>query len=236
MTSTPSTTGTQHRRPRLLIWQFPSPAPVVELAYRDLDTAANGTAAQKKEVGDPALLPRPWDPSSCIDPDLRHAVWTWLEEVVSWLNHEYTWDVTGLIPTCWPEHPHLVHEVAVVADQRRRAGNEITSDALEEWHRYCLPSFIDRMGGRLRATCADGHAGWPARSRHNQHTSTGDSERREDAYAGDIDSLPRSTPPDEPPPDGGPSPEQPRRRFAVVDRETGEICDEYDPDHRDGRP
>jgi type IV secretion system protein VirD4 len=26
------------------------------------------------------------------------------------------------IPACWPKHPHLVHDLAVLADQRRRAG------------------------------------------------------------------------------------------------------------------
>ena len=47
-------------------------------------------------------------------------------------------------PACWPEHPHLVHDLAVLADQRRRAGPAITSDALEDWHRYALPAFLDR--------------------------------------------------------------------------------------------
>jgi hypothetical protein len=40
-----------------------------------------------------------------------------------------------VIPGCWPQHPHLVHEIAVLADQRRRAGTARTSDVLEEWHR-----------------------------------------------------------------------------------------------------
>jgi hypothetical protein len=44
-----------------------------------------------------------------------------LEALVTWLNHEYVWDVANVIPPCWP-HPHLVHEIAVLADQRHRAG------------------------------------------------------------------------------------------------------------------
>lgn len=32
-----------------------------------------------------------------------------------------------------------VHEIAVLADQRRRAGYALTSDATERWHRYNLP-------------------------------------------------------------------------------------------------
>jgi hypothetical protein len=39
-------------------------------------------------------------------------------------------DVADVIPLCWPQHPHLVHEIAVLADQRRRAGPGLTSDAL----------------------------------------------------------------------------------------------------------
>jgi hypothetical protein len=62
-------------------------------------------------------------------------VWSWLEAVVTWLNHEYVWDVADVIPPCWPQHPHLVDEIAVLADQRRRAGQAHTSDPLEDWQR-----------------------------------------------------------------------------------------------------
>jgi hypothetical protein len=69
-----------------------------------------------------------------------------------------------MIPVCWPQHPHLVHEIAVLADQRRRAGHALTSDALEEWHRYNLPAFTERMKSRLRNHCEDGHQPWPAKA------------------------------------------------------------------------
>lgn len=68
-------------------------------------------------------MPRPRAPTSAVGV---------FEDVVIWLNREYTWDASGLIPSCWPLHPHLVHELAVLADQRRRAGLAMTSDALEE--------------------------------------------------------------------------------------------------------
>jgi hypothetical protein len=55
-----------------------------------------------------------------------------LEAVVTWLNQEYIWDVADVIPPCWPQHPHLVHEIAVLADQRRRTSLAPTSDPLEE--------------------------------------------------------------------------------------------------------
>jgi hypothetical protein len=35
-------------------------------------------------------------------PQLRKEVWSWLEAVVTRLNHEYVWDVANVIPPCWP--------------------------------------------------------------------------------------------------------------------------------------
>jgi hypothetical protein len=170
-------------------------------------------------MGNPALLPRPWEPATCLHPELRHQVWQWLENVVTWLNSQYSWDVAGMIPTCWPAHPHLVHEVAVVADQRRRAGLTATSDALEEWNRYCLPAFLDRMGTRLHSHCDDGHVKWPGRSRHNEHTSDRETTAREQRFASDIDALPaRRHRQNERSPHG----------LAVVDCDTGGIKQELD--------
>ena len=193
-----------------MILPFPTPGRQVQLAYRDLNIAMNGNPEQKKQVGNPALLPRPWELTTCRDVGLREEVWAWLEDVVAWLNHEYTWDVNATTPTCWPRHPHLVHEIAVVADQRRRAGLAVTSDALEEWHRYCLPAFTDRMRTRLKAHCDDDHVPWPGRSRHNQHTSSRDAERRMAAYAADIRTLRVPEPPRAP-------------RLGLVDLDTGEV-------------
>lgn len=184
MTVTP-----QPHPPRLMVQPFPRPGRQLQLAYRELNLASNGTPEQKKQIGNPAGLPRPWEPGSCHDADLRHQLWEWLDQVVTWLNHEYTWGTTDMIPSCWPLHPHLVWEIAVVADQRRRAGLATTSDALEEWHRYCLPAFIDRMRTRIRSGCEEGHQPWPGRSRHNQHTGAQETKAREDRYASDLDAL-----------------------------------------------
>ena len=154
-----TTQQTPATEPAPMIYPFPQPGKLVRLAYRELHTAVNGTPDHQKQLGNHALLPRPWEPATCGDPGLRHELWQWLDAVVIWLNHDYTWDAQqgGMIPACWPQHPHLVHEIAVLADQRRRAGLAKTSDALEEWHRYCLPSFTDRMRARLRSHCDDGH-------------------------------------------------------------------------------
>jgi len=202
--------------PRPLIRTFPDQGPLVRLACRELHLAANGTPEQKRAIGNPDHLPRPWEPASCTDADLRRQLWQWLEAVVVWLNHEYAWDVATMIPTCWPTHPHLVHEVAVLADQRRRAGLAMTSGALEEWHRYSLPCFLDRQRGRLRSHCDDGHQEWPGRSRHTQHTSAHDTAFRDGRYACDLDALRSSTatPPGQRPP-----------RLGLVDLETGQILD-----------
>ncbi len=134
---------------------------------------------------------------------------------MTWLNREYVWDVGAVIPGCWPQHPHLVHEVAVLADQRRRAGNTLTSDALEEWHRYALPAFIERMRTRIKDHCEEGHQSWPARSRYARHTSDTARRDRRDIYSRDVQTTIRRP--------AGASPGRPR--LGVVNLETGEITD-----------
>jgi hypothetical protein len=193
---------------------FPAPGQLVALAYRELDLAANGNAEHIRALGDVRLLPRPWDPATCRTPQLREQLWAWLEAVVAWLVSEYVWDVADAIPACWPEHPHLVHEVAVVADQRRRAGHAFTSDALEEWHRYNLPAFTERMKARLRNHCEDGHQPWPANGRYTRYTAETSRRAREDRYAADVGAA---TPAD--------GMRQRRPRLGLVDLDTGEIND-----------
>ena len=104
----------------VLIQPFPVPGRLVQLAYRELELVSNGAQDQLLTIRDLRELPRPWDPATCQTLQLRKEVWSWLEAVVTWLNHEYVCDVADVIPPCWPQHPHLVHEVAVLADQRRR--------------------------------------------------------------------------------------------------------------------
>lgn len=213
-----------------MVLAFPEPGDLVRHAYRELWLAVNGTPEQQEALGNHALLPRPWDPASCLDPDLRVQVWDWLEEIVIWLNREYGWDIATLVPACWPLHPHLVHEVAVVADQRRRASLAMTSDALEEWHRLCLPTFVDRMRGRMRAHCDDEHSSWPGRPRHGEHVGEASRERREDTFALDVDALParrRESRPARSVPGTGPP------RLGLVDLDTGLIVEDHDGDDAD---
>lgn len=171
-----------------LVLPFPAPDSVeLKKAYRNLYLSANGTEAEKKRIGNPANLPRPWDPASCTNPALRREVWAWLEKFVTWFNHEYVWDHNaGMIPACWPQHPHLVHEIAVLADQRRRAGLDPTSSALEEWHRFGIPGFLERLKTRTKNSCDEHHASWPAEARHARGAGPGCAEVRAVLFATDT--------------------------------------------------
>jgi hypothetical protein len=197
---------------------FPPIGSRIRQAYRELFLAGHGTPEQRQAVGPSGLLARPWDPPSCEDPNLRAEVWAWLDDVVAWVNSEYVWDVRTMIPTCWPQHPHLVHEVAVLADQRNRAGTALTSDALEEWQRFTLPSFLDRMRNRIKDHCEDGHQTWPARSRYTRFTSDPETHQRRVSYARDLQARAGRAR----------RPTLGRPQLAIVDLDTGEITDPGD--------
>jgi hypothetical protein len=194
-----------------LLQPFPQPGRLVQFAYRQLDLATSRQQDHLLPLHDLTNLQRPWDPATCQTLQLRREVWSWLEAVVTWLNHEHVWDVADVIPPCWPQHPHLVHEIAVLADQRHRAGQALSSDPLEEWHRHSLPGFTERMRTRLRNHCQEDHQSWPAKGRYSRHVGEATRRRRMDAYAGDVRAL-KSTD------DQNQSP-----RPKPVDLETGEI-------------
>lgn len=199
--------------PVLLVQPFPEPGPLVRLAYRELSIAATGTPEHANALGDHRLLPRPWDPATCGNPELRTQVWAWLDAVATWLNSEYVWDVTGIVPACWPRHPHLVHEIAVLADQRRGAGIALSGDAMEEWHRYSLPAFTDRMRARVATHCEDGHQPWPAKGRHVRHGSGDSRAGRADAFSSDTRATATA------------DQKAVVRRLSVVDPQTGVVTD-----------
>lgn len=180
---------------KLLAQPFPMPSgPELRAAYQDLYLAANGDEATRRRIGNPATLPRPWDPSTCTSAPLRAELWEWLDLVVEWLNHEYVWDLNtgGMVPSCWPLHPHLVHEIAVLADQRRRASIDTTSSSLEEWHRYSLPAFVDRLRSRTRTLCDEEHKPWPARTRFVRYLGTTATTERQEAFDRDLGAIEES--------------------------------------------
>lgn len=168
------------RPPVPLALPFPTPGPLLRQTYRELDQAEHGTDAERVTIERLGPLPRPWDPATITTPALRGELWDWLEQIVCWVNTEYVWDATSMIPSCWPLHPHLVHEIAALADQRHKAGQAYTSDPLEVWHRWTFPGFIDRMQARTRTACDETHQPWPAKGRYARHTTERD--RRDEAY------------------------------------------------------
>lgn len=180
---------------RPLVEAFPKPGPVVESAYRPLDSIVENPQANPHGPALVHLLPRPWDPATCTDPVLRAGIWQWLERVVIWLNLEYAWGPDEAIPACWPKHPHLVHELAVLADQRRSAGRAPGSGPLEEWHRGALPQFIERMRHRLGPHCQDReHQPWPARSTHVRYLMEPSAQERSRNFAADVASAEMAQP------------------------------------------
>ena len=203
-----------HPQRRTLVQPFPSPGPAMQLAYRELQIAETGTDEQRKALGNKEL-PRPWVPATCAKPQLRAELWNWLDAVVVWINHELVFDPIDVIPPCWPQHAHLVHELAVLADLRRRADLATTSDALEEWHRYALPAFLERMRHRTSEHCTDGHPpAWPSAGRFNRHLDDDHTASRQSAFACDINNT-RDL--------NSPSADGPHLR--IVDDRTGEIVD-----------
>jgi hypothetical protein len=185
----------------LLVGAFPMPdsAQIVK-AYSDL-WLANPDNTPADEAGKlrqteilkenlAPMLPRPWDPSTCVSPALRRDVWQWLERVACWINFNYVWDVkpAGFIPPCWPMHPHIVHELAVLADQRRNAQLSLNSNSMEEWHRYCLPTFFERAKLRIKEYCEERHQVTPSRDgRYQRHLSEPALNRRGEAFTGDLE-------------------------------------------------
>jgi hypothetical protein len=115
-------------------------------------------------------------------------VWAWLDLVAAWINHEYLWVYDQFIPTCWPAHPHIAHELAVVASLRYDAGFARSADALEDWHRYTLPGFLDRTATRLGTSpCQPGkHNDWPAATRFKDFGSTVSVQRRRQSISHDL--------------------------------------------------
>ena len=207
--------------PAAQVAAFPAPPPGLAQAYRELHQAMHGSPEEKAAVGDAAALPRPWDPGSVTRPALRRELWEWLEAVAAWLNTQFTWDTADLIPPCWPQHPHLVQELAVLADQRRQAALMLTSDGSEDWLRYCLPAFTDRMRARLRSHCQDGHQPSPGRGRHAVYAAA--RQARAQVVEQDVAAAVRA--------DSAPAPAHPvGALLRLVDPSTGELLDGGDPD------
>lgn len=179
--------------------EFPKVGTLMKQAYVDLAVAETRNPVDLWTGQPNQELPRPWDPASCREPALRREVWRWLDQVVDWINTEYCWTVTGLIPPCWYRHPHLVHDLATVADQRRRASLQETSDQLETWHHDTLPTFLERNRTRMGGACEEGHTEPPGRARLTRYHTL---EAVADRQAWFDTEVRDNTTPDREPPDG----------------------------------
>jgi hypothetical protein len=179
-----------------IVRDFPAPTKLLASAFAQLQIARSDDEEAKKALGALSELARPWDPASC-PPLLRKELWVWLDGVVGWLNHEYTWQADRVIPSCWPAHPHIVHEIAVLACLRLSAGHALTADAMEDWHRYVVPGFFDRMLARLGGSpCQPGsHKAWPGASRFTDYESPGAVSKRLEAFEKDTSKRNGSPPP-----------------------------------------
>jgi hypothetical protein len=165
---------------------FPKPPQKVRRALEQLRLAED---AGLEPTGLP-LLDRPWDPATCSGP-ARQQLWPWLDDVAAWLNYTYAWQTTQAIPSCWPSHPHLVQELAVLACLRVTAAAAPVPQGLEEWHRYALPTFHARMRERLGTGCPPGrHTDWPARSRAADYDSPKAAEARRALFDRDLGPTP----------------------------------------------
>lgn len=165
----------------MIVSTFPAPPLVIQQVLNTLATLRGGDKAAIEVLGDTTNLCRPWIVSS-VPVEFRQPLWRWCDEVAGWLNRGYAWRPVNLIPACWPRHPHLAHELPVLACLRAVAQDDTSPGLLEDWHRQALPMFFERLAVRLgESTCRTGpHQDWPAASRYAAYTSDNAvAERRE---------------------------------------------------------
>jgi len=155
-----------------IVSKFPAPPAVLQQVLHTLATLRGGDKAAIDKVGDVTALCRPWI-ASTVPAEFRGDLWVWCDEVAAWLNGGYAWRPVNLIPACWPRHPHLAHELPVLACLRAAADDTTGPELLEDWHRQSLPKFFERLAVRLgESTCRTGqHQDWPAASRYAAYTS-----------------------------------------------------------------
>lgn len=157
-----------------IVRPFPAPGPLVRVAIEQLHSAqmrvSAGETMTDEDLRRLTTLPRPWDPASCSG-HLRRELWGWLDEVAIWVNDQHLWALNRPgIPECWPAHPHIAHDLAVLACLRFLAGIGLVPAQVEEWHRFTLPAFLERLRDRLGDGCQPGrHQPPPRRERNDRH-------------------------------------------------------------------
>ena len=135
----------------LMAAPFPEPPGRHRRLLDELRLAAAATDETEHESRRVAMLPRPWDPPSC-PPEIRRTSTLWLDDVVAWINEEHTWRTDRVIPICWDctRTSFTSSRRSPACAGRRRSPSPRA--ALEEWHRYTLPMFLDRVVERIGET------------------------------------------------------------------------------------
>ena len=185
----PTRTATSHHMPLtgVMVRGFPEPGRLIRQAMERLQLASFDPPIDEDELHQLAQLPRPWDPATCVG-QMRSELWVWLDLVAVWVNEEHLWNVTRPgIPECWPAHPHVVHDLAVLACTRYYTKFTVTPAALDDWHRYGLPSFLERLRDRLGDGCQPArHQTRPRLERDTAHASAGLRRQRLQRQADDV--------------------------------------------------
>lgn len=174
----------------LMVRPFPEPGSAIQAAMEQLQQATVEPPEDEESLRELAQMPRPWDPATCSDV-MRTQLWAWLGTVAMWVNEQHLWNVTRTgIPECWPAHPHLVHDLAVLACSRYYTSFAVTPAALEDWHRYALPGFLERLRDRLGDGCQPGkHQPRPRNERDETHASPSACRGRKQRYLDDVKSA-----------------------------------------------
>jgi len=164
----------------------PEPPEKVLHALEDMQMFLEGDAEAKAALP-PGRLPRPWEPATCPSL-LREQVWLWCDDMAGWMNLHYAWHPKTLIPACWPWHPHIAAELPVLVCRHYFALEAKTPQAMEEWQRQTLPTFLDRLGGRLgEGACRVGkHSQWPSAPRYSEFTGRDARQERHELFHADT--------------------------------------------------
>jgi hypothetical protein len=176
----------------VIVESFPPPPALIADALERMGIVQSGDRDAIDALGDRKEWQRPWEPAACSD-QTRHHLWLWLDDVAAWLNRQYAWRTSQLIPDCWPWHPHIANELPALACLRVIAGEQSNPDALEEWHRHTLPEFLNRLALRLgESGCRTGrHVDWPAAARYQQSRDEQSVGVRQDLFGLDTNQKPR---------------------------------------------
>ncbi len=142
---------------------FPSPTERMLASLVDLALLTRGGEGASVILATGEVPPRFWDLTTIADPRLRDDTWSWLVAFVAWLNTQHAWYSADHTPSCWPEHPGLVRELSTLAAVRYQVGEATDPGPLEEWHRYALPSYLERTRDQRHA-CDEKHQPWPGRA------------------------------------------------------------------------